>query len=64
VLDALGLMKLMAAAELFVLFDGSPLLALGVVFAAPLIVARVAQIAFAARCIDSYLEQFPRGTAG
>ena len=42
VLDALGLMKLTAAAVLFVLFDGSPLFALGIVFAAPVIAACVA----------------------
>jgi hypothetical protein len=39
VLDAIGLLKLIGAAVLFVLFDGSPLLALGIVFAAPVIAA-------------------------
>lgn len=39
VLDAIGLAKLIGAAVLFVLFDGSPLLALGIVFAAPVLAA-------------------------
>ena len=39
VLDAFGLMKLIGAAVVFVLFDGSPLFALGIVFAAPVIAA-------------------------
>ena len=38
-LDAFGLIKLTGAAVLFVLFDGSPLFALGIVFAAPVIAA-------------------------
>ena len=45
VLDALSLMKLAAAAVFFVLFEGSPLFALGIVFAAPVIAACSALIA-------------------
>ena len=38
-LDAFSLMKLICVSVLFVLFDGSPLFALGIVFAAPVIAA-------------------------
>ena len=38
-LDAFTLVKLICAAVLFVLFDGAPLFALGIVFAAPVIAA-------------------------
>lgn len=39
VLDAFSLLKLIGAAVLFVVFEGSPLFALGIVFAAPILAA-------------------------